>query len=275
MARNEEKSQSMLNRFLQMKSEERKKPRERRPFLASECHNLIDAEKWRTDILREIGKKVSDVQNEGLGEHRIRDLNDDINKLLREKAHWERRIIELGGQNYLSQAPKVFDDEGQAVEGSTYKYFGAAKKLPGVKDLFYQDVPQASKRSRSDMYRGVDADYYGMRDEDDGLLLKLEEASTKEALRLAEEGWNLHKKQKVEAIIQHKMKNYEAEEGDQEEKSNSSSTFFPLSVPTKDDMEKALLQKRKQDVIRRYISDPLLSSLAEQEAQIKVVLGKS
>ena len=35
-----------------------------------------------------------------LGEHKIRDLNDEINKLLRTKAHWERRILELGGPNY-------------------------------------------------------------------------------------------------------------------------------------------------------------------------------
>ena len=36
----------------------------------------------------------------GLGEFRIRDLNDEINKLLREKRHWEERIIELGGPDY-------------------------------------------------------------------------------------------------------------------------------------------------------------------------------
>ena len=36
----------------------------------------------------------------GLGEFRIRDLNDEINKLLREKRHWEDRIIELGGPDY-------------------------------------------------------------------------------------------------------------------------------------------------------------------------------
>jgi len=40
-------------------------------------------------------KKVSQIQNAGLGEFKIRDLNDEINKLLREKRHWEARIIEL------------------------------------------------------------------------------------------------------------------------------------------------------------------------------------
>ena len=46
-------------------------------------------------VIREVSKKVSQIQNAGLGEFRIRDLNDEINKLLREKRHWEARIIEL------------------------------------------------------------------------------------------------------------------------------------------------------------------------------------
>jgi hypothetical protein len=45
--------------------------------------------------------QVGEIQNPGLGEFKIRDLNDEINKLLREKGHWERRIKDLGGPNYL------------------------------------------------------------------------------------------------------------------------------------------------------------------------------
>jgi hypothetical protein len=48
--------------------------------------------------------QVGEIQNPGLGEFKIRDLNDEINKLIREKAHWEKRIIELGGPNYLVRA---------------------------------------------------------------------------------------------------------------------------------------------------------------------------
>jgi len=36
-----------------------------------------------------------------LGDYQIRDLNDEINKLLREKGAWEYRIRELGGPNYF------------------------------------------------------------------------------------------------------------------------------------------------------------------------------
>lgn len=35
-----------------------------------------------------------------LGEYKLRDLNDDINKLLREKKHWDEHIKNLGGPDF-------------------------------------------------------------------------------------------------------------------------------------------------------------------------------
>lgn len=57
--------------------------------------------KWRREVIGEISKKVAQIQNAGLGEFKLRDLNDEINKLLREKRHWEIQINELGGPNFL------------------------------------------------------------------------------------------------------------------------------------------------------------------------------
>lgn len=48
----------------------------------------------------------------GLGEFKIRDLNDDINRMLRVKYKWEERIKELGGPDYKRLAPKALDREG-------------------------------------------------------------------------------------------------------------------------------------------------------------------
>lgn len=39
------------------------KEKERRPYLASECLDLSKAEKWRMQIIREIAKKVAQIQN--------------------------------------------------------------------------------------------------------------------------------------------------------------------------------------------------------------------
>lgn len=91
---------------------------ERRPYLASECSDVSKCEKWRIEIIREIAKKVAQIQNAGLGEFRIRDLNDEINKLLREKRHWENQISNLGGPHYRRYGPKTFDAEGREVPGN-------------------------------------------------------------------------------------------------------------------------------------------------------------
>ncbi|KAJ3159602.1 NineTeen Complex (NTC) component [Geranomyces michiganensis] len=148
---------------------------ERRPYLASEVNTLKEAEKWRRQLIGEVSKKVSKIQDSGLTEYQVRDLNDEINKLLREKRHWENRIRELGGPDYRKIGTKMIDSEGKEVPGGRgYKYFGRARDLPGVKELFEQEAPELSKSSRHDLYRRVDADYYGYRDEEDGALLEYE-----------------------------------------------------------------------------------------------------
>ncbi|KAL2553511.1 mRNA splicing factor [Forsythia ovata] len=131
--------------------------------------------------MRKIGRKVAEIQNEGLGEHRLRDLNDEINKLIREKTHWERRIVELGGPNYTRHSAKMTDLDGNIVDvpnpggrGPGYRYFGAAKKLPGVKELFEKPPELRNRRTRYDIYKRIDASYYGYRDDEDGILEKLE-----------------------------------------------------------------------------------------------------
>lgn len=186
--------------------------KDRRPYLASECHDVSKCEKWRLEIIREISKKVAQIQNgefiksyyeickflsvlnnlAGLGEFRIRDLNDEINKLLREKRHWENQISALGGPHYRRYGPKMFDAEGREVPGNRgYKYFGAAKDLPGVRELFEQEPAPPVKKTRVELMKNIDADYYGYRDDDDdGILIQLEEKAEKVALLKAIEEWN-------------------------------------------------------------------------------------
>ena len=76
------------------------------------------------------------------------------------------------------------DDEGNQVQGATgkgggYKYFGAAKQLPGVRELFEKEAPRQIRRTRHQMFRHIDADYYGFRDDEDGVLEKVEAPAEK------------------------------------------------------------------------------------------------
>jgi pre-mRNA-splicing factor ISY1 len=222
MARNSEKAMTTLARWHQMKLEEEKggsRP-ERRPYLSTLCEDLPEAEKWRNQIIREIAKKVSQIQNAGLGEFKLRDLNDEINKCLREKGHWERRIRQLGGPDYAKHGPRMLDNEGKEVPGARgYKYFGAAKDLPGVRELFEPDMTSVSRRTRAELMRDVDADYYGYRDDDDGILEPLEaEAETNKSTN--------------DSLI---VKNYY------------------INVPSQNEIKTAIINLKKKQMLETYI----------------------
>jgi hypothetical protein len=36
---------------------------DKRPFLASECETITEAEKWRRELVRDITRKISQIQN--------------------------------------------------------------------------------------------------------------------------------------------------------------------------------------------------------------------
>ncbi|SPO21549.1 probable Pre-mRNA-splicing factor ISY1 [Ustilago trichophora] len=190
MARNQEKAQSMLYRFREAQATSlglSPKPNARRPRLASSVTSLKECERWRADVIREISRKVSKIQDFGLTDYEVRDLNDEINKLLREKVHWENQIVNLGGANYRrGGVPSMLGgDEGKAGRGG-YKYFGRAKDLPGVKELFSSTEAEEGVGRREDRYqrfRNLPPSYFGDEDEDDGVLLE-------EEMRGEEAEWN-------------------------------------------------------------------------------------
>lgn len=64
-------------------------------------------------------------------------MNDSINELLKEKLKWEARVTELGGKDYLAerQANSVADGGVSVLGADGYKYFGAAKNLPRVREM--------------------------------------------------------------------------------------------------------------------------------------------
>ena len=74
----------------------------------------------------------------------------------------------------MKLAPTTFDADGLEVPGNKgYKYFGKARELPGVKEILQQehDIVHAKPK---DYVKAVNIDYYGIRDEEDGELLRYE-----------------------------------------------------------------------------------------------------
>ncbi|KAL2269603.1 hypothetical protein VTJ83DRAFT_1787 [Remersonia thermophila] len=200
MARNSEKAQSMLFRFREAQAAELgiiDAGRTRRPRNITEQDSIPACEKWRGQVLKDISRKVSRIQDPALSDFQIRDLNDEINKLMREKHMWEVQIRNLGGPNYMRPGPggggKMYDEAGReipGVGGKGYKYFGRARELPGVKELFeaaakarQEQHAEKPLEERTDLRRQVDAAYYGYAPgEEDAELLARERAREKMAL---------------------------------------------------------------------------------------------
>merc|ERR1712025_796648 len=266
-----------LARWRRAKEEEEgtAKKHVKRPYLASECDNIQDAERWRQQTIRDISKSVTAIQNAGLGEFRIRDLNDHLNKLLREKKHWENRIRELGGKSYSSKGAKMLDREGKEVPGNKgYKYFGAAKDLPGVRELFESDAPVNTKRTRAELMRDVDAHYYGFRDDDDGKLVPEELAAEKEAVaRLIAEykgsKENTEEAEDEEDLYIKEIKSKDDEDALKEamEEGKEARFMARVKVPTQKDIEEALIRRKKQELLEMYAIDA--DDLDQLEKQAK------
>ncbi|KAL2757675.1 hypothetical protein ACRALDRAFT_1068206 [Sodiomyces alcalophilus JCM 7366] len=190
MARNSEKAQSMLFRFREAQAADMgiiDAGRTRRPRMITEVDSIPVAEKWRGQVLKEISRKVTKIQDPALSDYQIRDLNDEINRLMREKHMWEVQIRNLGGPNYMRGGGRVYDEDGREIPGGGkgYRYFGRAKELPGVKELFEAARTQADEKKgpdKSEFRRvNVDAAYYGYGpDEEDEELLAYEAQREKE-----------------------------------------------------------------------------------------------
>lgn len=56
--------------FESIHADEERGPKAKRPYLATECHDVVEADRWRGQVIRDIGRQVMAIQNAGLGEHK-------------------------------------------------------------------------------------------------------------------------------------------------------------------------------------------------------------
>ncbi|KAG7784979.1 hypothetical protein KL910_004813 [Ogataea haglerorum] len=142
-----------------------------RPRVTQDTDDVKDAEAFRTMCLQEISAKIEKINDPLLQDSQIRDLNDELNKLMRERRAWDHRVKELGGPDYLSTSG-VADG---SVMVNNYRYFGRAKQLPEVERLLKtreQDSKSASFRNAIERFLRLNQTdlgpaYYGYEDEDE------------------------------------------------------------------------------------------------------------
>lgn len=235
MARPAEKARAMLNKWVALREKGNQTPavRRKRPHLASECEFLADAERFRGQIVKEISRLIEKIQNPALGEHEIRETNDEINHKMREKWHWNKRIHELGGVDYNAIERKRQIEEGGQKNQRGYQYFGAAKDLPGVRELLAKEEnKEQHKKSAREVYKRISPDYYGWRDEEDGVLLELEAIATKK-------NDQMYRKKRSKTVPE-----------DEQQDAELSPDY--LNVPSQAEITKAMLDQRKKALLAKY-----------------------
>ena len=226
-----------------------------------------------------------EIQNAGLGEARLRDLNDEINKLLREKGHWERRIVELGGPDYSKAAPAAGGEAAAAASGAAvpasssasaargaYRYFGAAKLLPGVKELFEAPPVRGgagggggaggARAKRPQLAPGTGADYFGFRDEDEDPELVKEEAAADAArdARLLAEWERAHGGGGGGGAAAAARRRGEGgssdddddDDGDGKDGGRGHDATAGISLPDRAELEAALVARKKAALLAKY-----------------------
>ena len=255
MAYKEEKAQSMLNKWWAMQRALYVRDPDAPPPLVSDCNSMKESYRWRETIMKEIGDKVAEIQNAGLGDYRIRAINDEINKLLNHKRMWENRIRELGGPDFKKLEAKFYDRDGIELPGSGgYKYFGAAKDLPGVRELFFKEISSAPEKNIKELYKNLDFEYFDLD------LEEFEDDIKEEEIRI--------KNQNVEnfiinneKIILEKYENFFGLEEDEIDFILENDIFGEIKVnyPLKyrDDVfeEKKALEQKKKELISKLFSE--------------------
>ncbi|PFH34511.1 RAB43, member RAS oncogene family protein [Besnoitia besnoiti] len=262
MARNAERANAVLNKWLAVKDAVVKgvATRQRRPRDVNSCGDIKQAEKWRSEVMREIGKMIAQVQDASLGEHRIRYLNDDINKMIRVKKAWEFRTKDLGGPDYSTSSTTLEATSKMSAAGADgYMYFGAAKELKGVRELLEREASEQQKprKTRAMLFKNITPDYYGWRDEEDGEMLLAEKIREEE---LRQEVQGPHRK-RVRAARLAGDSNAEGKEEKKKHKRGEHGSPTAVSapkfrsyvpVPTADAIARLLLERKKHLLFEKY-----------------------
>lgn len=67
----------------------------------------------------------------------------------------------------------MYDAQGREIPGfGGYRYFGAAKDLPGVREIYRREIPIAPAKTNEQLRRSIDEAYFGDHETLDDELLR-------------------------------------------------------------------------------------------------------
>jgi len=111
--------------------------------------------------------------------------------------------------------------------------------------------------------RDVDADYYGYRDDDDGILEPLEREAEIKAIEKIEEELRQKLEQKGKSMMEVE------EDTDEVEKPAQVVKNYFVQVPTQEEIEKKIIEHKKRQLLEMYVSP----SIVEKETEARHLLG--
>ncbi|AMD21170.1 HEL110Wp [Eremothecium sinecaudum] len=149
MSRNVDKANSVLVRYQELQAEQaggyKDYSRFKRPTKVNKVTKLDEAQRWRAEVVKDIGNKITQIHDPSLNDLQIEELNDELNRLFYEKLRWETHIRKvLKGPDYRKMKKGLNTTGGRILNGT--RYFGRALELPAVQELIKQEKEQKRKQ---------------------------------------------------------------------------------------------------------------------------------
>ncbi|NWI32408.1 ISY1 factor, partial [Sula dactylatra] len=177
--------------------------------------------------------------------------------------------------------PKMLDHEGKEVPGNRVLGLQYRGKNNHMHDSV--ELPQAlppPRKTRAELMKAIDAEYYGYRDEDDGILEPLEQEHEKKVIAEAVEKWKMEREARLargeeeeeEEVNIYAVNDDESdEEGGKEKEGEEGQQKFiaHVPVPSQQEIEEALVRRKKMELLQKYASETLMA----QSEEAKTLLG--
>jgi pre-mRNA-splicing factor ISY1 len=191
---------------------------------------------------------------------------------MKDKRRWEDRIRMLGGRDYKKMNDKGLDADAIELPGTDdYKYYGVAKDLPKVRELFQKDKPQPPVRNYEDMNKKVGYAYFKFNHKEDLKVLQVEQELEQtlrkdliDEFQANKEKYLATKKRiKTGENEEHEVKEDDEEDIDAFSKIHENSAI-PVSTSaesaapiTAAEIKKLILEKKKQALLKKYAGEAL------------------